>query len=179
MWCESMNARCGGGAHGYHDDERRRSRSGEVGPSQFISTCSCVWVCVTSPPSVWERPWNGLYLSLAPCLHTHLTMYLWKKVEQGSGELDVEHSGSGLTSRAGRLTQHFTFERKREYKKTCFFSVFFALEQPVILCIVCKTLSSTTRRLRMLWQNATRLHWKYYWLDANGYNEGTLFVFAD
>lgn len=125
MWCESMNARCGGGAHGYHDDERRRSRSGEVGPSQFISTCSCVWVCVTSPPSVWERPWNGLYLSFAPCLHTHVTMYLWKKVEQGSGELDVEHSGSGLTSRAGRLTRHFTFERKRETEyKTCFFSVF-------------------------------------------------------
>lgn len=159
MWCESMNARCGGGAHGYHDDERRRSRSGEVGPSQFISTCSCVWVCVTSPPSVWERPWNGLYLSFAPCLHTHVTMYLWKKVEQGSGELDVEHSGSGLTSRAGRLTRHFTFERKRETEyKTCFFSVFLTLEQPVILCIVCKTLSSTTRRLRMQWQNATRLH---------------------
>lgn len=159
MWCESMNARCGGGAHGYHDDERRRSRSGEVGPSQFISTCSCVWVCVTSPPSVWERPWNGLYLSFAPCLHTHVTMYLWKKVEQGSGELDVEHSGSGLTSRAGRLTRHFTFERKIETEyKTCFFSVFLTLEQPVILCIVCKTLSSTTRRLRMQWQNATRLH---------------------
>ena len=29
MWCESMNAKCGGGADGYHDDGSRRNRSVE------------------------------------------------------------------------------------------------------------------------------------------------------
>lgn len=59
MWCESMNARYGGGGtDGYHDNEQHRSRSEKVGLSQFISTyvcvgfCVCMCVCVTSPPSV-------------------------------------------------------------------------------------------------------------------------------
>lgn len=56
-WCESMNAGCSRGADGYHDNERSRKRTGEVGPKRFITiaricVCACVFVCMLSPLSV-------------------------------------------------------------------------------------------------------------------------------
>lgn len=64
--------------------ERRRSRSGEVGPSQFITRFSTPArvVVVTSPLSVWVRPWNGRAIALfflVPRSRTHSRRYLWKK----------------------------------------------------------------------------------------------------
>lgn len=47
VWCESMNAGCSRGADGYHDNERdSRGRMEEVWLDQFITTHSCVCVCV-------------------------------------------------------------------------------------------------------------------------------------
>lgn len=136
MWCESMNARHGGGGtDGYHDNEQRRSRSGEVGLSQFISTyvcvCLCVWVCVTSPPSVWECPWNRLHHSLTPCLYTHLSAY-----ERSSAE-EMQWAWTDQSSRSS-YTEFCLFyvelNRARASKDKCFFSAFITLERPVSLC---------------------------------------------
>lgn len=73
---------CGGHARcttadGYHDNEGRGSRSGEVGPSQFISLCAFVWLHLVlgKSPNVFGEPFQ-----LAICIY--------KK----GGALDVEKS---------------------------------------------------------------------------------------
>lgn len=76
MWCESMNAGCSGGADGYHDNERCRRRTGEVGPNQFITTYSCVCVCDFTSIYLSTPLKQAISLSHTLRLHTHLHTHL-------------------------------------------------------------------------------------------------------
>lgn len=61
-------------------------------------------------------------------------------------------------------------ELNKEHKRQMFLFSLITLEQPVILCTVCKTSSSATHRLRTVGQGFTENAIDY----ANGDNDGTL-----
>ena len=140
MWCESMNARMQPRCRWLPWRwERRRSRSGEVGPSQFITAFQllCAWSrwlhLYLSGYALETRAWGG-----GPSL-SFSSHPIYAGIYERSGAAQ-RRIGCGAdwedADQPCGSSEHSTFlggDGAKEDK--CFFWVLFTPKQPVILCL--------------------------------------------